>query len=161
MSYIHESLYQNTDFSSISFSEYLKRLTTNLMSSYAQLSARIEFIAELQEVHLNLEQAIPCGLIVNELVSNALKYAYHGRDGGELRLRVQSVGEFVEIEVRDDGVGLPQDFNFDTNDSLGVYLIQALTEQIQAELVVRSSTLIGTDNIPQGSAFMIKFVPSS
>lgn len=161
MSYIHESLYQNTDFSSISFSQYLKRLTSNLMSSYAQQSAQVELDAQLVDLHLNLEQAIPCGLIVNELVSNAMKYAFQGLERGVLTLRVERLGEFVEIEVADDGNGLPKDFNFDTNDSLGVYLIQALTEQIQAELIVRSSTLDGVHKIPRGSSFMVKFVPSS
>jgi two-component sensor histidine kinase len=161
MSYIHESLYQNTDFSSISFAEYLKRLTSNLMSSYAQQMAAVELDAQLQDLHLTLEQAIPCGLIVNELVSNAMKYAFQGQAKGVLTLRVERMGDFVEIEVADDGVGLPPDFNFDTNDSLGVYLVQALTEQIQAELIVRSSTLEGAHKIPRGSSFMIKFVPSS
>ena len=161
MSYIHESLYQNTDFSSISFAEYLRRLTSNLMSSYAQQNAPIELDARMTDLHLNLEQAIPCGLIVNELVSNAMKYAFKGLTDGVLTLRVERSGEFVEIEVADNGVGLPDDFNFDTNDSLGVYLIQALTEQIQAELVVRSSSLEGVHKIPRGSSFMIKFVPSS
>lgn len=161
MSYIHESLYQNTDFSSISFPEYLKRLTTNLMSSYAQQTAQVELQTKLIDLHLSLEQAIPCGLIVNELVSNSMKYAFQGLDHGILTLRVEQFGDFVEIEVADDGVGLPEDFNFDTNDSLGVYLIQALTEQIQAELIVRSSSLEGAGKIPRGTSFMIKFVPSS
>lgn len=161
MSYIHESLYQNTDFSSISFSEYLKRLTVNLMSSYAHQLDPVELDAQLTELHLNLEQAIPCGLIVNELVSNAMKYAFKNITDGVLRLRVEQQGEFVEIEVADNGVGLPNDFNFDTNDSLGVYLIQALTEQIQAELIVRSSSLDGEHKISRGSSFIIKFVPSS
>lgn len=161
MSYIHESLYQNTDFSSISFAEYLKRLTSNLMSSYAQQSASVELKANMSSIHLNLEQAIPCGLIVNELVSNSMKYAFQGLSHGTLTLRVEEAGDFVEIEVSDDGVGLPPDFNFDTNDSLGVYLIQALTEQIQAELVVRSSSMSAPYNIPSGTSFMIKFVPSS
>lgn len=161
MSYIHESLYQNTDFSSISFAEYLERLTVNLMSSYAQQLDPVELRTHLDELHLNLEQAIPCGLIVNELVSNAMKYAFKGVSDGELFLRAEVQDEFVEIEVADNGVGLPEDFNFDTNDSLGVYLIQALTEQIQAELIVRSSSLDGAHNIPRGSSFIIKFVPSS
>lgn len=161
MSYIHESLYQNTDFSSISFSEYLKRLTVNLMSSYAHQLHPVELETRMTELHLNLEQAIPCGLIVNELVSNAMKYAFKDIADGVLQLRVDRQGDFVEIEVRDNGVGLPEDFNFDTNDSLGVYLIQALTEQIQAELIVCSSSLDGEHKISRGSSFMIKFVPSS
>ena len=161
MSYIHESLYQSTDFSSIGFSEYLQRLTSNLMSSYAQQTAQVELDPKLIDLHLSLEQAIPCGLIVNELVSNSMKYAFQGLKHGVLTLRVEQVGDFVEIEVADDGVGLPEDFNFDTNDSLGVYLIQALTEQIQAELIVRSSSLEGAGKIPRGTSFMIKFVPSS
>ncbi len=93
MSFIHESLYQNTDFSSISFAVYLERLATNLIHSYSKLSCHVSLETKLDEVHINLKQAIPCGLIVNELVSNALKYAYIGQVEGTLFLRIEQKGD--------------------------------------------------------------------
>ena len=156
MSYIHESLYRNTDFSSISFSEYLVRLSNNLIHSYARQDCQVELRTVLDDVHLKLDQAIPCGLIVNELVSNAMKYAFVSRPFGCITLRVQRVrGDLLEIEVQDDGVGLPEGFDFSQNDSLGVYLVQALTDQIDGTLLVRNN-----ENGP-GCSFLVSFTPST
>lgn len=156
MSYIHESLYKNTDFSSISFSEYLVRLSNNLIHSYARRDCEVELETVLDDVHLNLDHAIPCGLIVNELVSNAMKYAFVDRATGTVTLRVQMVAEGkLEIEVRDNGVGLPEDFDFTQNDSLGVYLVQALTDQIDGSLLVRNN-----EN-GSGCSFLVSFTPST
>jgi PAS domain S-box-containing protein len=152
MSYIHESLYRNTDFSSISFSEYLKRLTTNLVNTYSTQGCEVLFDTRLDEVFLTLDQAIPCGLIVNELVSNVLKYAFVGRKKGTLYLRVQKLNNRVEIEVSDNGVGLPDDFETKKNDSLGIYLVHALIEQLSADLKIES-----TKDGREGSLFLLSF----
>jgi len=103
-------------------------------------------------VFLTLDQAIPSGLIVNELVSNALKYAFKGKKEGTIVLRVAKVLDKIEIELSDNGGGLPENFDLNKGDSLGMYLIQALVEQLNAELVVKS-TAQGTE----GSSFLIKF----
>jgi two-component sensor histidine kinase len=156
MSFIHESLYRNTDFSAIGFSEYLMRLAQNLIASYARKDCRVELNPILDDIHLNLDQAIPMGLIVNELVSNSLKYAFVGRDTGTIVLRVQMLMDgLLEIEVRDDGVGLPEGFDFKDNDSLGVYLVQALTDQIDGTLRVANN-----ENEP-GCSFLVSFTPST
>jgi len=156
MSYIHESLYKNTDFSSISFSEYLVRLSNNLIHSYARRDCAVELETVLDDVQLNLDHAIPCGLIVNELVSNAMKYAFVDRTEGVVTLRVQRVADgHLEIEVRDNGVGLPENFDFTQNDSLGVYLVQALTDQIDGTLLVRNN-----EN-GSGCSFLVSFTPST
>jgi PAS domain S-box-containing protein len=159
MSYIHESLYKNTDFSSIRFSEYLKRLSSNLLHSYAPKDCDLTFDPQLEEIHLNIEQAIPCGLLVNELVSNAMKHAFQGRKEGNLMLRVSEKEGVVEIEVRDDGVGLQVDWASTKNDSLGMYLVQALSEQLNAQLTIRSATLEAPHHQEKGSSFLISFVP--
>jgi PAS domain S-box-containing protein len=161
MSFIHESLYQNTDFSSISFAVYLERLATNLIHSYSKLSCHVSLETKLDEVHINLKQAIPCGLIVNELVSNALKYAYIGQAEGTLFLRIEQKGDTLEIEVADDGVGLPEGFNFESNDSLGVYLVQALTDQIDGELIVDNKHSTNALETTTGSSFLVRFTPQS
>lgn len=156
MSFIHESLYKNTDVSSIGFSEYLMRLAQNLIASYARKDCRVELNPVLDDVYLNLDQAIPLGLIVNELVSNALKYAFVGRDTGVIILRVQMLmNGLLEIEVRDNGVGLQEGFDFTKNDSLGVYLVQALTDQIDGTLRVANN-----ENEP-GCSFLVSFTPST
>ena len=159
MSYIHESLYRNTDFSSISFAEYLERLSTNLISSYSTPDCDVKLETKLENVFLALDQAIPSGLIVNELVSNALKHAFIGKKEGSITLSISKTPykedadkEKIEIEVSDNGVGLPDNFNLKKNDSLGLYLIQALTEQLNAELVIKS-----TKQGVEGSSFLIRF----
>ena len=156
MSYIHESLYRNTDFANISFAEYLQRLSANLIQSYSRSDCEVVLQTVFDEVYLSLEQAIPCGLITNELVSNSLKYAFPDRAQGIITLRIQHVeGRAVELEVSDDGVGLPPGMDFAKNDSLGVYLVQALTEQIDGELVVTS-----VDQGRKGCSFLVRFTPS-
>ena len=152
MSYIHESLYRTADFSSISFGEYLNRLSTNLVNSYSTPERVVNYKPTLDEVNLPLDQAIPCGLIVNELVSNVLKYAFKGMKEGDFFLRVQEIGGRVEIEVADNGVGLPEDFEERKSDSLGIYLIYALIEQLGGEIKIES-----TKQGRKGSSFLISF----
>ncbi len=152
MSYIHESLYRNTNFSSISFAEYLDRLSKNLVNSYSKPGCKVNYIPTLKNVNLSLDQAIPCGLIVNELVSNVLKYAFKGRREGCFYLKVHEVNGTVEIEVADNGVGLPENFHKRKNDSLGIYLVYALIEQLGGEIKITSTS----DGI-EGSSFLIRF----
>ncbi len=159
MSFIHESLYQNSDFSSIGFAEYLKRLTQNLIHSYSRVSANVELTCVLDDVQINLKQAIPCGLIVNELVSNALKYAFPEKRGGTIELRVEEKGQDIEIEVSDNGVGLPDDFDFETNESLGVYLVQALTDQLDGSLLVDNNQSENPLEKESGASFLVRFTP--
>ncbi len=159
MSFIHESLYQNSDFSSIGFAEYLKRLTQNLIHSYSRVSANVELTCILDDVQIDLKQAIPCGLIVNELVSNALKYAFPGKRGGAIELRVEEKGQDIEIEVSDNGVGLPDDFDFETNESLGVYLVQALTDQLDGSLLVDNNQSENPLEKESGASFLVRFTP--
>lgn len=159
MSFIHESLYQNSDFSSISFSSYLERLTNNLIHSYSKISCEVELVSCLDNVYINLKQAIPCGLIVNELVSNCLKYAFVGKEHGKLTLRVEEKDNELEIEVSDDGVGLPEGFSFESNDSLGVYLVQALTEQLDGVLIVNNNSTTSALEKTTGSSFLVRFTP--
>jgi two-component sensor histidine kinase len=91
-------------------------------------------------------------LIVNELLSNAMKYAFVGRAAGVVTLRVGQEAGRVQIEVRDDGVGLPEGFDAQTHDSLGMYLVQALTEQLDGELEIGKGP---------GSSFLVSFTPST
>ncbi|MFM1931675.1 MAG: hypothetical protein RL226_978, partial [Bacteroidota bacterium] len=148
MSFIHETLYQTADFSSIDFAEYLNTLAKNLVQSYSKGDCAIELVTELKQINLNLDQAIPCGLIVNELVSNALKHAFKGRSNGNITLGISEVNHRVELKIADDGIGLPADFNPKESDSLGIYLVYALIEQLDAAIDVKSLN---------GTTFLITF----
>jgi len=154
MSIIHETLYQNTDVSRIGFPGYMTRIAGNIIQGY-QSNTEVELITELEDIEAPLDQAIPCGLILNEWVSNAMKYAFQGREKGVITVRLKAVDvegsddtEEIRIEVRDNGVGLPEGFDWSTRDSLGLYLVQALSEQLDAELTAESD---------EGTRFLISF----
>ena len=148
MAIIHENLYRTKDFSSIKFASYLRNLTADLIASYS-VDRSIRLDAQLQEVDLVLDQAIPCGLLTNELITNALKYAWEGRTGeGTIIMRLEQQGEQVIFSIRDDGIGLPDKFEKMQTDTLGLQLVATLAEQLDAVLKVSSS---------KGAKFQITF----
>lgn len=147
MSFIHETLYRTTDFSSINFSEYLRTLANNLIQTYSLRGHAVTFRPELEDITVHIDQAIPCGLIVNELISNALKYAYTGRDSGNLDLSIHEESGRLHLRVADDGVGVPEGFDFEKVDSLGIQLVYTLTEQLDGDIKVNSSPGKGTEII--------------
>jgi two-component sensor histidine kinase len=143
---IHEQLYSHIDMSSIDFAVYGRDLAVRLFSTYSQ-NATITYRLELAPITLAIAQAIPLGLILNELITNALKYAYP--DGnGEILIQLSSEGHQVCMTVSDNGAGLPANFDLQTSKSLGLTIIQALTDQLQGELE------IGT---PPGACFIVRF----
>jgi two-component sensor histidine kinase len=148
MSFIHETIYRTSDFSRLEFMDYLKTIISNLIQSYRSAKTRVDFVAEMHSVGLNLDQAIPCGLIVNELVSNSLKYAFKGREHGKLTIKLNEEDGVVMLAVMDDGIGLPADFAFEKNNSLGIQLVYALLDQIDATVKVDQT---------EGTQFFISF----
>ena len=148
MSFIHETIYRTSDFSRLEFMDYLKTIISNLIQSYRSAKTRVDFVSEMESVGLNLDQAIPCGLIVNELVSNSLKYAFKGREHGKLTVRLNEEDGVIMLAVMDDGIGLPADFAFEKNNSLGIQLVYALLDQIDATVKVDQTA---------GTQFFISF----
>jgi PAS domain S-box-containing protein len=148
MSFIHETIYRTSDFSRLEFMDYLKTIISNLIQSYRSAKTRVDFVSEMESVGLNLDQAIPCGLIVNELVSNSLKYAFKGREHGKLTVRLNEEDGVIMLAVMDDGIGLPADFAFEKNNSLGIQLVYALLDQIDATVKVDQT---------DGTQFFISF----
>lgn len=149
MSFIHESLYQTKDFSSINFGEYIENLSKNLVLSYHIFDNFIETSYELEEVELNLDQAIPCGLIINELITNSLKYAFpEKKEGAKIWINVSLEGNMVRIELGDNGVGLPEGFDYRETDSLGLQLVVTLVEQLDGTIEMSRS---------QGTTYLITF----
>jgi PAS domain S-box-containing protein len=137
MSYIHESLYQTSNFSSINFKEYIENLLSNLVYSY-QIGTKIKILKNIENIDLSLDQAIPCGLILNELITNALKYAYDIDEEGEVFISIEKIDSKIQVIVQDYGIGLPKNFDIETADSLGLSLVHTLTEQIDGELIIKS-----------------------
>lgn len=134
MSQVHEKLYQTKDFSKIDFGDYLEELSHNLLISYENPLHKVRLIKECDEVYLNLDEAIPCGLIVNELISNSLKYAYtEDSVNCELLVGIKAKGNKVTLTVADNGIGI-QDVDIDNLESLGLQLVNALTEQLEGRL---------------------------
>jgi PAS domain S-box-containing protein len=140
MAMIHEKLYQNESLSRVDFSEYLSSLSSLLFTTYVADPASVRLMTHLDPVFLDIDTALPLGLIVNELVSNSLKYAYpEGRSGVvELTLRAGQENQYT-LSVRDHGVGLPDGFDVNTNDTLGLHLVNILSAQLGATLSVESN----------------------
>jgi PAS domain S-box-containing protein len=134
MSFIHESLYQTQDFSNLNFGEYLNNLATNLKHSYLIEDDNIEIEVKADKLFLNLDYSIPCGLIVNELISNAFKYAFPGGRKGKIDVIVKKLHNFVEIIVADDGVGIKKEIDIKNTETLGLQLVTSLVEQLDGEL---------------------------
>lgn len=137
MAYIHESLYQTNNFSSINFKDYIENLITNLTYSY-QVGNKIKVVKNIKNIELALDQAIPCGLILNEIITNALKYAYPKNNKGDIIISIKEENNKVEIIIEDYGVGLPLNFDIETSESLGLSLVHTLVDQIDGELIVNS-----------------------
>ncbi|MFZ5552936.1 MAG: PAS domain S-box protein [Bacteroidota bacterium] len=148
MSFIHESLYQNKTFSYINFSEYIVNLSKNLVHSYQLFGNQVDIAFQVSEVKLNIDQAIPCGLIVNELVSNALKYAFPGNKKGKIDIEVKEKGKKVTLKVEDNGVGLPAGFDYSNTETLGLQLVVTLVEQLDGKMKLESK---------KGTGYLITF----
>ena len=130
MSYIHEILYRNKDFSNIQFGEYVKTITQNLVSSYGINGKKVNVCFDVEPVPLNLDYSIPCGLILNELVSNALKYAFPKNKKGNIVITFQKKEDKIRFKIADDGVGFPDNLDFKNTETLGLQLVVTLVEQL-------------------------------
>jgi two-component sensor histidine kinase len=149
MALIHERLYQSSDLSRIEFSQYLRNLATHLFHSYKADSSRIRLKIDAEEVFLNINTAIPSGLIINELVSNALKHGFPEGRSGELDIDLHRVGgDGYVLQVKDDGVGFPEGLDFRKTGTLGMQIISTLVEQIEGRLELSREN---------GTAFRVEF----
>lgn len=136
MASIHERLYRTKNLSDIKFSSYIKDLAESLVNTYELSNTSVELFFSLDEVFLSLNTAIPCGLILNELISNSLKYAFEGRKEGIIEIRLIREKEKISLSLRDNGVGIPEEVSVENTDTLGLQLVSTLVEQIEGELKV-------------------------
>lgn len=140
MALIHEKMYQSPDLSRINFGEYVQELVASLLISYEVSEDAIAVNINIDEhILLGLDTAIPCGLIIHELVSNSLKYAFPSGRRGEISIAIREIVENkIVLTVSDNGIGLPSSFNFTDTASLGWQLVEALTSQLTGDLKINS-----------------------
>ncbi len=148
MALIHERLYQSTDLKRIDFGEYITSLATELFHTYVSAPSLIEQKINVEDILLDINTAIPLGLIVNELITNSLKHAFPEGKNGEINIDFHSKDDQYELTVKDNGIGFPEDIDFQNTDSLGLRIVNSLTEQIDGEIT------LDTNN---GTKFKITF----
>jgi two-component sensor histidine kinase len=151
MAMIHEKLYNSKDFTKIDLDGYVRALSQELFQSYKINPRKIDLIIQTDgDIYVDINKAIPCGLILNELISNALKHAYPGYGPSELRVIIRETKNTeIEIVVRDNGFGLPDDVDPQQPRTVGLYLVNGLVKhQLDGQIEVRRDT---------GTEFRIKF----
>ena len=151
MALIHEQLYASKDLARIDIVGYVRALSQELFQAYKIDRRKIDLIVQIDgDVCVDISKAIPCGLILNELVSNSLKHAFPGDGPGELRIIIHKTkNKELEIIVRDNGLGLPDDVDIHQPRSMGLYLVNGLVKkQLEGQIEARR------DN---GTEFRIKF----
>ena len=126
MALVHEQLYRAGEYAQIEFGDYVDQLAATLFNMYQVEPERVDLQIEGKEVFLDLEKAIPCGLLLNELITNSLKYAFPKNRKGKLWIKLVHQEDKMILTIGDDGVGIPKGFNFETSQSLGLQLVNLL-----------------------------------
>lgn len=134
MAMIHEKLYQSHDFMHVEIGEYIEKLVGDLLYSYAVPEGQIVPLVEYDDIELNIETSIPCGLIISELVSNSLKYAFPDGKTGEIAISLRNHEGGYLLVISDNGVGLPENLEFTRTDSLGLELVNNLVDQVDGTI---------------------------
>jgi PAS domain S-box-containing protein len=149
MALIHEALYKSKDLAMIDIAEYISRMTTHLMSIYREDLGDIQINQEAKGVFLDINRAIPCGLIISELVSNCLKHAFPQKKQGKISIRmIRDKKDRCNLIVKDNGIGLPEGLDFKNTDTLGLQLVADLVHQIKGKVEL---------NKAPGTEFIVKF----
>ncbi len=148
MALIHEQLYSESDFTAVVFDQYIHNLVKTTREKRAREYGHIAINYSADYVLLNINQALPCALILNELISNAYEYAFNNRDSGSIQISLTRKGEDICLKIEDDGVGLPTDFVFEESPTLGATLMYSYSDQLKADVN------INTDN---GTRFELRF----
>lgn len=148
MALIHEKLYQSDDLSRIDFEDYIRSLTSSLQTSFGGRSA-VRIAVDVEAIKLSVDSAVPCGLIVNELVTNCFKYAFTDGRAGEIRIGLKrSEPARLSLTVSDNGVGFPKGVDFRNTESLGMQIVTTLADQLDGTISLQNGA---------GTTFEIKF----
>jgi two-component sensor histidine kinase len=137
MALVHQLLYESRDLGHIDFTEYLRTLAVRLLGTYNVGPKRIDVRVEGESLLLEIDRAISCGLIVNELVANAIEHAFPDERSGHIYIKVEREGARVVLTVRDDGIGIPPQFTLERVHSFGLQIARTLTMQLEGTIDVR------------------------
>jgi two-component sensor histidine kinase len=150
MAIIHELLYQSKNLSNIRIKDYLEELVSYISSTYnLGKEIKVNLLVAVKHKFIDLDKAIPCGIIINELLSNAFKYAFVNTNReGKINILFEENNQHYKLTVFDNGIGLPESVNVKTSDTLGLQLINSLVEQLDGELAI---------NVDKGTSFVISF----
>ncbi|MTJ06706.1 PAS domain S-box protein [Anabaena sp. UHCC 0204] len=149
ISLIHKNLYTNPNIGKIDIAEYINSLVTGILISYQIEPGQISLKTDINSVILNVDQAIACGLIINELISNALKHAFSNQESGEISISLHNNNRDIQMIIRDNGIGLADNIDWHTTPSLGLSLVYDLvTEQLEGSITIERN---------QGTIFNIQF----
>lgn len=155
MGMIHEKLYQNESLHDIGFDEYLEELVQTIRKTYAAKDKNIETSFDLDQVSIDINQVIPCSLIVNEVIVNSFKHAFTDKKEGLLHISMGFENNTIDLTIEDDGIGLPENFNIKEQDSLGMTLIQTLSNQLNGTFNLYNASNGG------GTLFKLQFDKTS
>jgi two-component sensor histidine kinase len=133
---IYEKLYLSEDLTKINFNSYIQSIVQGLFYSYLIKEGQISPIIEIEDVMLNIETAAPCGLIISELVSNSIKHAFPNGRKGEIKVSLQSHDGKYELLISDNGLGFPEDVDFNKTSTLGLKLVNNLVNQLDGEITL-------------------------
>jgi PAS domain S-box-containing protein len=131
---IHEKLYQSRDYSRVPFSDYIRSLAQSVVNAADVDGVTLSF--DVEDIPLAVHQAIPCGLLFNELITNALKHAFKGRTGGSIHVRFGRADDLLLLMVKDNGIGMVEAPQHAARHSLGLHLVGTLTEQLGGKLEI-------------------------
>ena len=149
ISLIHKNLYTSANIGQIDVADYISNLAASLLISYQICPGKISLETDIDSVSLNVDQAIACGLVINELVSNALKHAFPNQQAGTISIALRNADNSIEMTIRDNGIGLPDNLDWTNTDSLGLSLVYDLvTEQLEGDITLERN---------HGTVFKIKF----
>jgi PAS domain S-box-containing protein len=137
MALVHEMLYRSQDLAHVDFAEYARSLVSQLVRSYGASARRISHSVEVADIQLNIDKAVPSGLIINELVANALKHAFPEGRTGHIRVQMEAAQDRYLLRIGDDGVGISAAVDLAQTETLGLQLVRTLTDQLEGTLRVR------------------------
>jgi two-component sensor histidine kinase len=134
MALVHEKLHQSTDISKINLNDYIKFLGNSLFRFYGMMGKGVKLTTDIHDLYLDINTTIPLGLITNELVSNSLKYAFPPGKKGEISIAITRENDVLTVVFKDNGAGMPMDFDWRNAKSLGLRLVISLVEQLQGTI---------------------------
>jgi two-component sensor histidine kinase len=140
MALVHQNLYQSDNLNEIEIKSYLEMLTKHIRQSHELKDQTITLTMDVDDSTVNIDTAIPLGLILNELITNSYKYAFKGRQSGEINIVFHQTGNQLYLSVKDNGIGLPIDFDVQKTRTLGMNLVRGLVRQLNGTLHFASNT---------------------